>query len=285
MDSDTRHQLKQHELADALSKLRDWNNPSTRYTILGIAACAVIVCGYFAVRSMRQSALESTSKQLGQLAAEVSDPNQSDAAIPKLKTLIGDTSNPGLAGAARLCLARAQFDQGLRDPAQRPQAFKNAVDTYNDIVKTSGTPAEIEAAALFGLANAAESLRDFDQAKTAYQKLADPRFEGSPYTPLAAERLKDIDELKTPIALTPGLSPNAAPPPGVLDTQLRPVSPEQAAILNQQLGNALPAPAATPAPAPQPEQPATPPPEPKPAEPTPAPAPAPAPTPETPQTP
>jgi hypothetical protein len=293
MDSDTRHQLKQNELADALAKLRDWNNPSTRYTILGLAALAVIIVGVYTFRSLRQSALETTSAELGRLAGELNstEPAQITAAIGKLQTLIADTSNPGLVGAARLTLARAQFDQGLHDPNQRPQAFKNAADTYNAILKTSTTPPMTEAAAWFGLATACESLHDLDQAKSAYEKLTDPRFQGSPYVPLAAEHLSSIDDLKVQVTLTPGLPPGGAAPAGTTpgappSVQLAPVSdPAVLAELNKNLPAPAPGPT-PPAPAPQqPEQPPTPPSEPKPAEPAPAPTPAPAPAPETPQTP
>ena len=46
MDADTRHQLKQNELAEALGRLRDWDNPSTRYTLMGLLVIVVLFASW-----------------------------------------------------------------------------------------------------------------------------------------------------------------------------------------------------------------------------------------------
>lgn len=280
MDADTRHQLKQNELAEALTKLRDLNNPNTRFAILVLV---VLVVGYFGVRAYRyyrHSAQEGASAKLGEISAALhsDDAARASGAMAEMRSLIDSTGNVGVKSAARLELARAYFDKAVDDPNSRTENLKQAGQLYDAILKQSSTPAAFEATALFGAAGIHESLREFDQAKAKYEKLADKKFDGSPYQKLAAVRLSSLADIQKPLALAPGTPPEqpAMPsglPPGV---QLMPVTPEEAAKLNQ----APVTPAAPPTPpapaqdAPTPEQPA----------PTETPA-TPAPAPEQPQNP
>ncbi|MCK4342273.1 MAG: tetratricopeptide repeat protein, partial [Phycisphaerae bacterium] len=220
MDADTRHQLKQNELAEALEKLRDLNNPTTRYTIALVLVVIVFFASWKGWSYSRQHALEQTSQRLGELETILagSDKTKVDGAINDLRTLIQETSHPALAGFARLLLARALSDQALAQPERRQEALGEAVAVLEEIVGSDGIPPMVEAAATYALATTYESLREFDQAAALYDRLlTDPRFKGSPYVlgaaphfpwaadyvPGAKERLENLEDLKTPIKFEP----------------------------------------------------------------------------------
>ena len=226
MDADTRHDLKKNELAEALSQLHNLANPTTRYTLMGLALIVALFIGWKAWGYTRQQAMERASQRLGAIQAVLAG-NEADkkvAAVSDLRTLIDDTFHPGVAGAARLLLARVLTDEAVEKPDRRQAALTETVDILQKIISRADTPASIEAAATFALATNCESLAALEasarqsrlsQAAELYEKLKqDPRFKGSPYVDLAAERLQTIDQLKTPIVFTPGQPPAPPQPPG-----------------------------------------------------------------------
>ncbi len=271
MDADTRHQLKQNELAEALGRLRDWDNPTTRYTLLGLIAIVLLVAGWKGWSYSRQHAQEQATAQLGEFEAVIGagDEAQIAAIIPDLREFIDTVSDPGLKTVARLWLARVRADQAVKDPNDREAALQDARDAYAAIVDSKNTPPVLEAAAQFGLATVSESLGDVDRARELYKDLTDNRrFAGSPYVDLASSRLENIDELRQEIALAEGTPPAGTEPPMQLPKDPSQLTQEQ---LNQLLqrermrtredapprmptGNTAPTPLPGPTPQPTPPQ-------------------------------
>lgn len=280
MDADTRHQLKQNELAEALSALRDWNNPTTRYTLLVLGVALLAVIGWKVWRYSQARAEEHAWQQLGAIEQRFSatDDTQSAAAATELEALIKDTSNAAVGAAARLRLAEHQIETALRKPEVRPESFAAAIATLKPLAEAKDVPPSLAAPAMFALATAYESTREFDQAAALYEQLRDEaRFRGNPLAVLAADRRATLDDIRTQVAFIPGAPPTAPPPPTItsdgLPIQLERVDPAQAEILNQKMRAAelTPPPKAEEPPA----EPATPA-EPPAAEPTEPPAPPPA---------
>jgi hypothetical protein len=213
MDADTRHQLKQNELAEALDTLRDFNNPTTRLTLLGLA---VILAAFFAWKAwvhQQHHAQELTTQRLNQVqeAIATGDPTRMDAAIVDLRALVNDAAQPGLAAGARILLASTLADEALRKPDEQQTLFEEAITVLQPLIPDGEVPAPLQAAAMFAKASCHESLRDFDQAKPLYERLqSETRFRGSPYVGLAEDRLANLDELRTPIRFEPGSPPMPA---------------------------------------------------------------------------
>lgn len=217
MDANTRHQLKQNELAEALAKLRSMNDPRFLWGLVIVGAAVCVVLGWYAYRYTRQNALERDWAQLGRLMVGVAaeDPATAQAAQGELAAAIQEWSDPTLRGYGQLQLARAKVDQAYLNPGARQAALGEAAEMLNKIRSAPDTDAALHAAATFLLATTYESLRDFEGAKSLYQSLVDgPRYAGSPFQRLATDRLKDIDKLSDAIAFLPGSPPPPAPPPG-----------------------------------------------------------------------
>lgn len=221
MDADTRHQLKTNELADALNRLRDWNNPSTRAWVLGVVAVVLLLIAWRAWSVARTSAAEQKWQQFGDVQERLASQNETEraAALSELRTLINAESGTSLGGYARLLLARVRYGEGLEKPDQRSTAFQEAATLLDEILGGAPIP-PVEAAASFARASVHESqaaidsaARDqhLDAARKLYQHLVDDaRFEGSPFVSRARQRLDSMDALKDPVTLLPG---NPPPPP------------------------------------------------------------------------
>lgn len=264
MKADERHQLKQNELAEALGKLRDWNSPSTRYTVLGVVVLLALFGGYKGWRYMQRHTLEQAWQRLTEIESAMRDPDPTKAAgaLDNLRTLIRDASNPAVAATARLELARARYDEGLEKPEQRQAAFAEAADLLKQVADNRDSPAELAAAATFGLATTYESLRQLARAGELYDSLVkNPRFKGSPFLLLAMDRQKKLDELATPVEFTPG-DPPAPPPPepvATAPTTMPTTAPTTSPTLPASAPASAPVPASPAAPTPPASQPAPPP--------------------------
>jgi uncharacterized protein (UPF0147 family) len=292
MKADERHQLKQNELAEALAQLRDWNSPTTRYTLLVLALVAIAFGAWRVWAYHQRHTLEQGWQRLGTIEMTLSGKDQAAAAgaASELRALIQETSDPGLQGYARLRLARERVQEAFSKPEERQAAFAEAVQILEQIIHGPNTPASLEAAASFALGSTHECLAtvepasrqsQLDKAAELYQKITqEPRFKGTPYPTLAAERLKTMATLlKTAIAFTAGPAP-AGESVGMPMPGAQKMTPEQIqAFLNQrQSGTPAPGPVGPPPPPPTepPGQPSPPPGDPPAEEPKPeAPPPAP----------
>jgi predicted negative regulator of RcsB-dependent stress response len=277
MDADTRHQLKQNELAEALSKLGDLRDPKFLYTLIAVAVIGVGVLAWYGWRYTQRQALEQGWEQLGKVSASLSadDPAAVATAQTDLRTMIKESSSRKVVSYARLELARSLVEAGLLRPAERPTSFEEAVTVLTELRSDPEAPELISAPATFLLATAYESLRQFDKAKELYQSLStEARYNGSPFQALAVERRADIDTLTARVAFTPG-SPPAPTPPGAPTTAGAPMMIPGLKKIDPPItpsGAPVPqrAPVAQPTDAPPVETPPSPPPTPSPAEPPPA---------------
>ena len=282
MDADKRHQLKQNELAEALTRLRDFNDPRFIYAVVALVAIGLGVLGYYGWQYSRRHALEQGWQRLASTTSGLAtdDETRLASAQDELRSMIQDTKDPALAGYARLELATSRITQAFRQPTQRKAAFEEAATLLEQIRRDPQCPPLLDAAATFALASTYESLDQFDKAKELYQTLIDEqRYQGFAYKNVAAERLSNIDKLKAPVAFVPGTppppasQPEVAGPPITLSTDgpqpivITPV-PVQAVPIPSEPGAAAP-----PAPVPPPAEPA--PTEPPPATPEQSPSPAP----------
>lgn len=265
MDADTRHQLKQNELAEALAKLRDLRDPRFLYTVGAVVVIAIGVLAWYGWRYTQRQSLEQGWQRLEKIAASMSagDPAVTASAQSDLRTMIRDTSSHWLLGYARLELARSLVETGLLQPTDREANFAEAVKVLTELRTDPDAPPLINAPATFLLATTHESLREFDQAKDLYQALVnDARYAGSPYTTLATERLADIETLAAPVVFVPG----DPPPPALASAPATASAPVATAPVAT-------APATPPSE--EPTAPDAPPAEPPPTEPESAPSPAP----------
>ena len=237
MDADKRHQLKQNELAEALAKLRDFNDPRFRYLLAAVGVVVVVVLAWYGWRYTHRQALERGWQRLSTSAAALlsQDSGRIVGAEKDLRDLMQESSDPGLTGYARLELATAKMRQAFTDPTQRTIAFEDARTLLEQIRSTPQTPPMLQAGATFALASACESLREFDKARALYKSLIDDtRFQGFAYGKLAEERLKTLDALSERVAFTQGEPPAPASQPGL--TTLK--TPEATdAALQQLLSN------------------------------------------------
>ncbi len=214
MDAETRHQLKQNEFAEALSKLRDFTDARFWYCVIVIVIVAGGWAGYRLWQGQQAATLESNWSQL--LAIRMMDPGGVGESINQLNALISDNSDPKLVAAARLRLGNALTLQTLMDPMRRESLLREAVEVYAAIANTPEVPDSIAAAATYALGTAHESLREFDEARRMYAALgAEERFAETPFKEMAAQRLETLDEVTVKVVFMPG----QAPPP-------KPVVPE-----------------------------------------------------------
>jgi len=269
MKAEERRELKQNELAEALASLRDWNNPTTRYTLLVLAAIAVGVGAWKAWAYYRLHSLEQGWQRLGNIENVLSAGSDEGAvvgALRDLRDLIQQASDPALSGWARLRLARARVQEGFAKPAERQAAFDEAARLLEEILQGRNTPATLEAAATFALAgthecraalDAARRQDELDKAAALYQRIVgEPRFKGTPYVTLAADRLKNLDDLKVEIVFAPGAPPEGLPPSGGESLSIpgaRRLTPEEVEALLGERGPPVEMPPAGP-PAPQPPE-------------------------------
>jgi len=236
MDADTRHQLKQNELAEALGKLRDLKQPRYLYPLIGLLVIAIVAIAWLGYTYSQHRAAEQNWQRLLDLttATVLDDETEAAGAREQLRTLIQETKDPGLGGYARLQLARAQIDQAINHPEQRQEALGEAKQLLTAVIDNPKTSAMLRASVLFALANTHESLREFDAAAKCYESLANKdNYTGSPYVTLASQRLEDFERLTKRVAFEPGDPPAPEPvapssqPAGTLEKVTpAPASPE-----------------------------------------------------------
>jgi tetratricopeptide (TPR) repeat protein len=210
MDADTRHQLKQNELAEALGRLRDFADARFWYWFIAIV---IILGGYAAYRlwqRQQNTLLENTWSQL--LAIGATDPGGAAGSIIQLQALINENSDANLVAAARLRLGNALMLQAYEDAAQRESLLREAEAAYVEVARSDTAPDPLAGAATYALGTVYESLREFEQARAMYQSLTEEtRFLGTPYSGLASARLETLEEISTKVVFEPGDPPPPEP--------------------------------------------------------------------------
>lgn len=203
MDADTRHQLKQNELAETLSKLRDF---SDRRTIGWLVVIVLIALGYAGWKywNWREAArLAQASQEVVQI--DVSDPALGDAPLTQLRQIISKGDN------AATTLARLKLAEGLQARGRAAGGgakLDEAEQEYRNLVERANTSMNIRAAAWYRLGMLYETKRDFAKAREAYAKLTgDSSYAGSPFQDFASIRTDSLDELDAQVKFTPGVKP------------------------------------------------------------------------------
>jgi len=217
MDADTRHQLKQNELAEALGRLRSLGD---RNFWLWLVIIILIFGGwgsYRLWRSQKEALLATTWSQL----LEVNTLGSADptAAIDQLQLLSADSTDAKLTAAARVRLGGALLSKAVEDADQRDALLSRAEQTFLQVVQSPESPKPLAAAATFALGSVYESQHRLDDAQRVYRELIDDeRFADLPYGELAQERLDSFDELREKVVFTPGDPPSATQPASLPST-------------------------------------------------------------------
>ncbi len=212
MDADKRHQLKQNELAEALTKLRHFGSDrQTQYWLIGIAVVLVAYLGYHGWSRWQVERQTSAWRELSDIGQKIQ--NNTPNGLDELREVIKSSSNATVAATARIDLAAALREKARDSKPPDAAALQEAVETLKPLLDQSGTPPALVGAAGLSLATTYESLHQFDDAERTYNILMDKnRFAGTAYPALAAQRLKTLPELRQPIEFTAGMPlPEASP--------------------------------------------------------------------------
>jgi hypothetical protein len=235
MDADTRHQLKQNELAEALRKLVAFSDRRTTAWIVVILVIALAYCVYKFWGWRQEVQLIEVAQALTKVNA--ADASMGDAPLAQLRQLIGENRQPGLVALARLKLAGGLEARGK--DADGAAKLAEAEAQYREIIGMSDALLAVKAPALYRLGIICESKRDFEQARELYTTLSrNPSYQGSPFVGLAETRVERLDELAVPVVFEPGMNPAPPPEPAAPPAQptMRPVT------ITDQTGQAPPLP-------------------------------------------
>ncbi len=210
MDADTRHQLKQNELAEFLGKIVDFSDKRTTGWIIAILAIALAYAGYKFWNWHQESQRIQAAQSLTQIPA--GDASLGDAPLAQLRQLISENHGPGLVALAQLKLAGGLEARGKG--AEGVAKLAEAETQYKNILNLSGAPDTLKAPALYRLGILYETKRDFAQAREMYETLTnEPRYVGSPFVTLATTRIEQLDDLAVPVVFVPGNKPLPETPP------------------------------------------------------------------------
>lgn len=238
MDAETRHQLKQNELAQAISGIADFSDKRT-WAWLGVILVVIVVYGGYKYVGWRARAVRLEHAQ-SLSSINIYDSAQSESALNQLRELLGRTNEPELKALTRFKLA-----QGLELHAGAEDADKLAAAEaeYQQVLDARGVMSSLKASALYRLALLKENRRDFAGARACLAELSEnPNYAGSPLADLAKSRLESLDDLSVPVAMLEGGKP-------------APAGTTVSDDLSEQLKSVLvnPAPPAPPAEQPKPE--------------------------------
>ncbi len=207
MDAQTRHELKQNELAQAISRLNENLGERGRYITIAIAAIVVLIIAW---RIWSWNSARSTAQSWENLmSVQVSDTAESAAALDTLRSLVDSTSGD-VQRWAKLRLAAGLLHQANFTPSQRDVYLNEAIQLGESL--TSAPHPEMAAAAQFTLATAYESQGKLDEARKTYEAIAaNEAYAGIPYHTIARERAESVGKLALDIEFEPGLAPAKAP--------------------------------------------------------------------------
>lgn len=212
MDADKRHYLKQNELAEALTKLR--NLSSHREVLYWVAAVAVVLLAFVGYRgwgSLQASLAAKSWHELSQVSQKVQI--KTVGALDELRGIISNASNPTLAASARIQLAAALRESATQTGTIDQAALQESVEVLKPLLNQRDLSPTLAGAAALSLASSYETLGQFDEAEQTYNIILSDqqRFAGTGYANVAAERLETLPELRKPMEFAAGLPP----PPGI----------------------------------------------------------------------
>ena len=249
MDAEHRHGLEKNELAEALSKLRSFDDPKVWYTVAIVAIVLLAYSGIKFWRHQSELALESRWARLSTIP--MNDEKSIESAISDVRNLINESTEPGLKSIARSKLATLLVER-FQSGAGSDKDLDEAAEILKSIADDSSLPISVQASALYKLAGLNETRHDLPAAKAIYTRLStEDRFSATPFKAFADFMTRDIEKQAAPVAFAPGFPP--APPPASAPASApvasAPASAPAAAPDNAAAPETQPAPAPSSAPA------------------------------------
>lgn len=205
MDAETRHQLKQNELATALGKLKNVEARKWLQTIGIIVVLIGLVAGYKLWTASREAAIDRSWSELYRIDRDAAATPALDP-VAKIRELIAAQPNPDFQVAARLRLAKALNTRAINDAAQHDTLMREAGAALQ------GAPAAVRPqqriALDYAMSQVHESLGEFDRAKAIYERIiATEAYRGYPAYDLSRVKLDSLDQINKPLKFTPGSRP------------------------------------------------------------------------------
>ncbi|UCD50329.1 MAG: tetratricopeptide repeat protein [Phycisphaerales bacterium] len=230
MKSDHRHELKTNELADWLTHFPEWAREN-RTTLIGAGVVVVLLIGVYFVRFYRMDVdvrhhvrltnlvtqVPAQKRVIAQAASQGTD--QSIKLLPVAQDLedfaqsIGNDRLGALALIKRGEALRAELHYRLAEPSREEvtKQIAQARTSYEQALERASSNPVLAAMAEFGLGLCDEELGNFDEAKAAYQAVADnPDYEGTAPQAAAAHRLKTMDDYQGAVVFKPAPQPQPA---------------------------------------------------------------------------
>lgn len=232
MDAESRHDLKKNELAEMLSNFRFFTSDRGRFITLAILAVVVLFVGY---RVWRWNSVRAGEESWSQIMAAVvpTSPDGTDG-LDALRQIVSSTADDTIRAWAEYRLGCGLLREANSDETKREQYLPECIEVLKRVSGASSTPPSIAAASEYGLANAYELQRDFEQAKITYQAIIDnEKYAGSPYQGLAGGRVDTVDDLNVTVTFTPGDPPAPLPPPALSPVTSQPTTTTTTATTSQ----------------------------------------------------
>ena len=228
MDADKRHYLKQNELAEALTKLRNLSSHrEVLYWLVAVAVVLLAVVGYRGWGSLQASLAAKSWHEFSQVSQKVQ--SKTVGALDEMRGIISNASNPTLAASARIQLAAALRESATQTGTIDQAALQESIEVLKPLLNEPGLSPTLAGAAALSLASSYETLRQFDEAEHVYNIILSnqQRFAGTNYVNVAAERLETLPELRKPVEFAAGLPPPPTGMPTVTVQQPGSTSPMQ----------------------------------------------------------
>lgn len=246
MDAEHRHGLEKNELAEALTKLRSFDDPKIWYAVAIVAVALLSYSGFKFWRHQTEQAIEARWARLSMVP--MNDDKTVETAISDLRNLINESSEPGLKAIARSKLATALVER-VQSGAGTDKDLDEAIESLKSVSEDATLPIVIQASALYKLASVHETRHDAAAAKAVYTRLStDARYSSTPFKAFAEFMSKEIEKQIAPVSFTPGFAPIPPPAsaPATQPTDSAPATGTASAPIETAAPTPEPAPAATP---------------------------------------
>lgn len=217
MDPEHREELEQNDLQAFLTNLRTWwsRHGTTVLLVVLVGVAAFLFVSWYSGRKQRMlesayGALANTSSPAGKqdVAREYAHLPKfaSKARLEAADMMLSEAL--GIASSRRMGGAQSGSDLS---PKQRTQKLKDAARLYERVIEMGATELHV-LNARFGLAAASESLGNFDQARTQYQKIQ-KQAEGKwpPLAERATRQLAEMDRVAQPVEFPEPPEPKKKP--------------------------------------------------------------------------
>lgn len=190
--SKSRKELKENELAGAITDQFDQIKPHLPKILIGVIAIVAIVFGINAVISSRSSAKEAKSINLVLFSVE----NSAAGSLATLDQQIDDFPDEEATAWAHLLKADRELTSGLEkifvDKLAGRDFIQRSLKSFEKADKVAGGNQLVKLRALFGWARALESLGQFDDAAAKYAEVAKAG-EDTPFKNLAEKGIVRVN--------------------------------------------------------------------------------------------